>query len=232
MIKIWSAIDGSNPRTLTGHKASITDIQPIGRGRNILSSAEDSTIRLWECGSGQNIHTFECQSLVNSIVLLQAMNGTNDSGNGDLEFEIEGKVVVGACRNGIVGYDVRSKDALTNIPFPNAVKVAANSSSSIIACGSSTGEVGIWDWRNMKELGIIKKSNSEISCLSFLNNSLVVGSSDGIPVCLDVEKITSNEKKSFVNYLGGDDVPATCGTSTSSGVYLAGKTGSLRFYDL
>ena len=44
-LKIWSALDGSNPRTIMGHKSIITGTEIIERGRNILSCSKDGTVK-------------------------------------------------------------------------------------------------------------------------------------------------------------------------------------------
>ncbi|VVT53851.1 uncharacterized protein SAPINGB_P003782 [Magnusiomyces paraingens] len=71
-IKLWSAVDGSNPRTFRGHASPVTDLALVVlptevtedataplTGRNFVSAGgADGTVRLWETGSGELVHTF------------------------------------------------------------------------------------------------------------------------------------------------------------------------------
>lgn len=69
-IKVWNLQDGSNPRTFRGHKKAISDLalvldysgekKGVGSGRNFVSAGgDDSSVKLWETGSGQLVHNFE-----------------------------------------------------------------------------------------------------------------------------------------------------------------------------
>lgn len=71
-IKVWNLEDGSNPRTFRGHTSAIKDLALVldyssgddytrgkGTGRNFVSAGEDSTIKLWETGSGKLVHSFD-----------------------------------------------------------------------------------------------------------------------------------------------------------------------------
>lgn len=57
-IRIFSALDGSNPRTLTGHTAAVTDAVMVARGRHIVTSSNDGTVRLWSVSDSKNIKTW------------------------------------------------------------------------------------------------------------------------------------------------------------------------------
>jgi proteasomal ATPase-associated factor 1 len=87
-LRIWSALDGSNPVTLKGHTKGVTDSAIIDKGRNVLckfifryilfkvcyllifiltqwiASARDGTIRLWECG----IYTIKLFSSISNLL--------------------------------------------------------------------------------------------------------------------------------------------------------------------
>lgn len=98
-IKIWSAIDGSCPVTLTGHKGSVNDIAIVDRGRNIISVSRDGLVKLWSCGkerciediyniSEQNNHSINACSItsVNGVDLGRRDCGAVDgdaAGTGD-----------------------------------------------------------------------------------------------------------------------------------------------------
>lgn len=62
-IRLWSTVDGSNPRTFQIKSQALSkppaSIAMIGStGRNFLVGA-GSTVSLWECGSGEQVHVFK-----------------------------------------------------------------------------------------------------------------------------------------------------------------------------
>lgn len=60
-IKIWSSDAGESQtpaRIFQNQTKLITDTFLIGSGRNFVSSSEDGSVNLWECGSGQLVHKF------------------------------------------------------------------------------------------------------------------------------------------------------------------------------
>jgi len=58
-LKIWSVEDGSCARTLKGvHKSGILSIDMVERGKNVVSSSRDGSVRLWNCGSSECIADF------------------------------------------------------------------------------------------------------------------------------------------------------------------------------
>lgn len=62
-INIWGIENGNKPAaTLIGHKGGIIDTCIIDRGRNFLSSANDSKMILWECSSAKNVWEYELKS--------------------------------------------------------------------------------------------------------------------------------------------------------------------------
>lgn len=69
--RIYSALDGSNPRTLKGHKRAVTSSAIIGRGREVLTGSADGTTRLWDVGADKQIMTFAAErfSSVNALAL-------------------------------------------------------------------------------------------------------------------------------------------------------------------
>ena len=50
-IKIWRIEDALNAATLIGHKAAITSLSFVERGRNFVSCSKDGVMKLWDCAS-------------------------------------------------------------------------------------------------------------------------------------------------------------------------------------
>ncbi|KAG0191573.1 hypothetical protein DFQ28_011549 [Apophysomyces sp. BC1034] len=111
-VKIWSVLDGSNPVTLKGHTSAITDTAIVAKGRNVLSSSRDGTIRLWHCGSGVSIATVASYEWpVNKIIVaplpevykhLEATRLEFTIQSDEREVETEDKIVLAALADGTV----------------------------------------------------------------------------------------------------------------------------------
>lgn len=165
-IKLWSLLDGSNPRTFVGHTSAVTDTVLVGRGRNFLSSGLDGCIRLWECGSGKNIHTMTRKENpydgVNSIILLDRVSEGDKkvhpevAPSNNLEFETEGKQILAAHESGVITlHDLYTKRQEMQLPneFMSACNVVVNNSKqndNIIFAGYENGTVAQWDIRSPK----------------------------------------------------------------------------------
>lgn len=184
-VKIWSVIDGSNPRTFAQHKAAVTDLCLIERGRNFLSSSADGTIRLWECGSGQNLNTFirkeNPSDGVNSIELFS--DGKAGQSPHRLEFGTQGKhVVAGHCSGVITVHGVYSKEQETQLPNSftsscNAV-VTDPENEHLLYAGYDNGALAQWDLRNsVKPVDhIYINKGSPINSLHICSDGLYVSS--------------------------------------------------------
>lgn len=56
-LRIFSSLDGSNPRTLKGHKRAVTCTSILGVGKNVLSGSKDGSVRLWDVSKGVSVNT-------------------------------------------------------------------------------------------------------------------------------------------------------------------------------
>ncbi|QHS73319.1 Rpn14p [Saccharomyces paradoxus] len=160
-LKIWSVRDGVNPRTLIGHKATVTDIAIIDRGRNVLSASLDGTIRLWECGTATTIHTFNRKENpydgVNSIALFaeteKQFSDISTPKKDNLEFGTHGKHVIAGHVSGVITvYNVFSKEQTIQLPSKftcscNTLAVDMNNANYVYA-GYENGMLAQWDLRS------------------------------------------------------------------------------------
>lgn len=180
-IKLWSLLDGSNPRTFVGHTASITQTVLVGRGRNFLSSGLDGSIRLWECGSGKNIHTMRRRDnpydAVNSMTLfdkedrsvIKKYEGQEEENKlHKLEFETKGKQIIAGHKSGVITlHDVYTKQEQLLLPneFMSACNVVVNNCNkeNYVYAGYENGTIAQWDIRSPR------KSLSDIQLEGTLN---------------------------------------------------------------
>jgi proteasomal ATPase-associated factor 1 len=228
-IKIWSVIDGSNPRTLTGHKGQINDLAIIGRGRNIVSGCEDGTVKLWECGSGAVISTLKAASSVRSLCVTNDISTDPSSSAEPPEYETEGKVVVAACRDEVVAWDVRTKSAIFTIASKGNNRVVSCDGFTVL--GTESGELSVWDARHTNAcVSTIRVADGEISDLSLYDGRMVVVSQGNEPVTAAFADVCCGSTK--VEYLSGEEQPALAVAQGRAGAFVAGKNGSLRSYGL
>lgn len=120
IIRIWNLEEEISDtqrevRKFTGHTRMITDLKFVGAvGRNFITSSKDGCVKLWECGSGSNLRTFNRihKNAVNctTIIDYSVEDGSRDEREitqHQLDFETEGKFVVFGDKSGSVSvYDL------------------------------------------------------------------------------------------------------------------------------
>ncbi|AMD21849.1 HFL007Wp [Eremothecium sinecaudum] len=196
-LKIWSAVDGSNPRTLLGHIAAVTDTAIIERGRNILSCSRDGTVKLWDCGSGNVIRTFRRTEMPTdpiNVINLNVPTTTNEVNQDSGDFSTSGKTVLAAHSSGIISHhDISSKAQIGQCPnqFNSSCtsislrldKFKENSSKYVYA-GYENGCIAQWDMRNPNKAvsHVYINKNTPVKCLLCCDNSLYL-SSDNESAC-------------------------------------------------
>lgn len=58
-IKVWDLESGQLLRTLSGHKAGISDLLMTPDGKQVVSGSFDSTFKVWNLETGKMIRSFE-----------------------------------------------------------------------------------------------------------------------------------------------------------------------------
>ncbi|KAF9297284.1 hypothetical protein BGZ74_009940 [Mortierella antarctica] len=244
LLKIWSALDGSCPVTMKGHVKPISDTAIIDRGRNVVSSSNDGTVKLWEVGMlfymNLNMTLASHGDRINAIDV-----GTWET---PLESKIpldskevatEGKLVVAVSENGtLYGLDVRaSEEAFQRRSYNKAPlrSVAFSEQHSLVASGTSEGVVEVFDIRKQDEvLSRHQRSTAGISSLVFKRTedslSLVVGCDDsGLYETSSVTDALIQVRREYVGY----DLDGPCRVrlvGSGPGLVSASKEGGmLRF---
>ncbi|KAI9599482.1 WD40-repeat-containing domain protein [Syncephalis fuscata] len=124
-LRIWSALDGSNPVTLTGHKGGITSTAIIAKGKNVLSASRDGSVRLWHCGEAREIATLvQYPDPVNHITVAYdiSSNNTSDTSHSPIdsgEVETHNKIVVCAVDSGLLcGIQLATRTKIFELTIP------------------------------------------------------------------------------------------------------------------
>ncbi|KAF9318957.1 hypothetical protein BG003_010261 [Podila horticola] len=242
LLKVWSALDGSCPVTMKGHVKPISDTAIIERGRNVLSSSNDGTVKLWEVASGTTIRTLASYGdRINAIAVGAWDTPLASKVHLDSkEVATEGKLVVAVSENGtLYGLDVRaSEEAFQRRSYNKAPlrSVAYSELHSLVASGTSEGVVEVFDIRKQDEvLSRHQRSTAGISSLVFKSStenglSLVVGCDDsGLYETSSVTDALIQVRREYVGY----DLDGPCRVRLVGGgpglVSASKEGGILRF---
>ncbi|KAF7359041.1 WD40 repeat-like protein [Mycena sanguinolenta] len=145
-------------RTLMGHTRSITSTAIVARGRNILSSSLDGTVRLWDVSSGEKIHMFAAggdrYSPVTSMSLGERGASSLPEGAAadpdPREVETAGKLLFCALQNkSFEAFDLGTRSAIyQSIPGASPLTTISYAPNhNLLATGSSKGLVEVFDTR-------------------------------------------------------------------------------------
>lgn len=201
-IKIWSVIDGSNPRSLVGHKKPVTSLQPIGRGRNIVSGDEAGKAIIWELGSGSRISEYNVEQEIMGISVLDCLNGTEHSD--PLLFDTGDKCLAIAGKTQALLYDIRSAptEPLASVET-EGIFTAIGARGHQIALGHLDGLVQIYDSRKLKQpIASLKKESDQSSI-----KSVQFKSPDSISILDESSVFTVDTSTNTVDFYIQDGAP-------------------------
>ncbi|MBZ6397868.1 MAG: hypothetical protein LBF18_22880 [Pantoea sp.] len=153
--------DGSSPRTLKGHTKRVTSTHilasptPEGphKGRLVLSSSLDGTIRLWDVSTSSNERKWTLQQPVSKMVVL-GKEGEGDEGS-EASDVLRGKVALAAHTDGTVSLVDLSKSATqpsSNEPArvvlrtlsPSPINAISTLAGGWVVTGSRNGVVSLF----------------------------------------------------------------------------------------
>lgn len=110
-LRVWSALDGSCPVTLTGHTGRIMDAAMVDRGRTIYSASRDGSVRLWELSSSRSLQhwSFEDEGPVVALSLCNSRYG-EEEGEGAPTSPIQNLLAAGTQHGMVHCMDTRTYD--------------------------------------------------------------------------------------------------------------------------
>ncbi|KAL5532436.1 hypothetical protein ACEPAF_6006 [Sanghuangporus sanghuang] len=248
-------------RSFKGHIRPITSVAIIERGRNVLSAARDGTLRLWDVSGGKQIKVMGSQkySAINALSLGQSMYTSsspspNSASNPELDPREVGtadKHVFLALQNGdFECIDLGTKDSVFHSSSIQnyerhgpLTSIAFDSSSSLVATGSSSGVVTAFDTRQLSApLCAFQRNSASIEGLGFVETrnvgsaeehlgdpDLAIATSDGLPFVASIRPHGPEVRAELA--CGGDCEPTRTLTVDSRGaIWLAGDEGVARMY--
>ncbi|KZT63658.1 WD40 repeat-like protein [Daedalea quercina L-15889] len=174
-------------RRFYGHTRGITSTAIVSKGRNLLSSANDGTVRLWDVPSESQIRTIDSSngSCVPVLAIsigeetLQTDANTaeeTEAGVDPREVDTEDKVVFAALQDGTFeALDLRTKRSVFQSQAPpgrgknilQAITYAPT--ENLVATGSTNGVVSVYDTRVLSTpLTTFKRNTASIEDLAFV----------------------------------------------------------------
>lgn len=164
-------LDGTNPRTLKGHRRGVTSSYLIGKGREVLTSSSDGTTRLWDVGEGVQKRVFpsHAYSSVNVVSMGRTLQGQDDMQVDDISSKL---ILTGLSSGYIEAHDLTSGQAAFRLPpalFPSGEGPNATDRWEQVISSSIEG----LDW-------------------SQDSNLLVAGCSNGLTLMHDIRMLSSS----------------------------------------
>lgn len=194
-------------RTLKGHTAAVTDTHVVGVGKTIYSCGKDGSIRLWDVAESSKIGSTLTSEAFNPIVRMSAAAAANTEST-DPGTALEGHIIYAALHNGSFNvFDTRASRLVYASPAirraPALLSIANDPSSQLLATGTASGVVEMYDTRQLPSLSSssslpsfnslysFKRSDSSIDDLLFINlsmtsPSLLIATGDGFPFRVSV----------------------------------------------
>ncbi|KAJ3861923.1 WD40-repeat-containing domain protein [Lentinula novae-zelandiae] len=250
----------SSVRTLTAHTRSVTSSAMIGRGRAIISSSMDSTIRVWDVSTGEEetlVHSAAGVGIgINRIFLdpdrnFSTSEDTEPSPNGRLyaalhDGSFEVFALDGSQKPRKLVHQFRSEKSIHGALNAIAVSIPIGEArEKLIAVGSANGVISIYNASSYASVHF-RRNDASIEDLDFVRLpqstlGLVITTGDGLPwiASLDELPITGSvdAKVSVYAELVGGDVDAVRNVSVHTvsstvEVWTASDDGIVRRYVL
>ncbi|KAJ4482029.1 WD40-repeat-containing domain protein [Lentinula aciculospora] len=252
----------SSVRTLTAHTRSVTSSAMIGRGRAIISSSMDGTIRVWDVSTGEEetlIHSAAGVGIGINRIFLEP----DPSSSADTESLTDGGRVYAALDDGTfevlklegkekprrLVHEFRSERSIYGSLNAIAVNTPTEAiREKLIAVGSAKGVISVYNASSYTSTHF-RRSDASIEDLAFVplpgdqsKLGLVITTADGLPWIASLDElpitgVTSNAAVSVYAELVGGDVDAVRNVSVHTAiseveVWTASDDGIVRRYVL
>jgi proteasomal ATPase-associated factor 1 len=197
-------------RTLKGHKAAVTDTHIVGVGKTVYSCGKDGSIRLWDVAQGSKIGSTLTSEGFNPILRMSTASAANNTGSTDPGASSEGHIIYAALQNGTFNiFDTRTSTLVYASPLARRahplLSIAHDSSSQLLATGTTAGVVEIYDTRQLPSsspsnlLCGFKRSDASIDDLLFTDSSrappsLLVATGDGFPFRVSISELSDGPR--------------------------------------
>lgn len=212
--KIYSAIDGSNPRTLAGHTRAVYCSAILGRGREVLTGSADGTVRVWDVGQATTKTTLTAPDHAAVLAL-----------------DVDEEHAYGGLASGQLAVWALSGGAPRLVPVPAAPggeagrvqALAVDLAAHRLALGTSSGVCAVYDTRDLAAVATFWRNTAEVTDVHWAGAELLVSTSDGLPFR------ASLAPQVLVEYAGWDADPVDALRPARGGVVAVGAGEYARY---
>jgi WD40 repeat protein len=172
-VRIWNTLSFEEVGRLTGHEDIVSSVAFYPDGTCIVSASHDCSVRIWDA------RTYESLSVVKCSWSLRAVSVSPDGL----------RLALGEHKSNAGGvlrmFDIATlvEQAQVNISpgpyFPWAIAFARD--GDLIASGTVSGAVQIWDARKLSNISTVKEQHGQVMSIAFSpdGSQIVSGSQDG-----------------------------------------------------
>lgn len=226
-LKIWSVGDGRCGATLIGHRAGVLDTAIVERGKNIVSSSRDGTVKLWHVGTQTVIHSFEPEGGCINCCSIYGQTSENLSKDGK-EFGTEGKFTFVGGENGkLVGYNLFEREKIFDKQHDSPLNCIANFNEKILCCGFQSGKILCYDLRQLNNpIYKIDDGRGAILSCKLHSKNMFFSCSDGSVFGIN------NQFENIAELTGSDCDPIYSLSSDDTYLYASCRDGCIRKYQL
>lgn len=246
-------------RSLKGHTRGVTSTAIIARGRTILSSSKDATLRLWDVSSGTQIRMMGSKNFTSVQAISAGGRGEatftppphgEETAEGTAmmidprEVETADKVVYCALHDGSFEvFDLGTKRSVFHSPGTRPSSplesICYSSIHNLLATGALNGVVSVYDTRSLNSpLTRFKRNGASIEDLAFVSTSasgreaqvrLAIATSDGLPFLANVQPEGPSVRAELIG-TDCDAVRSVRAGPAEGEVWIAGDDGMVRRY--
>ncbi len=207
-VRLFS-IDGSLLHTFEGHTSDVTCVEFNMELRQLHSSGDDGTVRVWDIDTGRLLRTFTFDGVETDTICM--LGDTVFAGNDD------GKVIV--IKHGKVIHAVAAHQA-------GIKSMVCSSKAGIIISSSYDCNIKVWHWlntRELKEVEVVKCPNEVwLRSIAIVNEQRIVFGTFGSTWC------EYNRQTRAWNFSNWEPTHGLNAVSTFRGRrYMVGDSGSV-----
>lgn len=226
-LKIWSIEDGRCGATLTGHKAGVLDTAIVERGKNIVSSSRDGTVKVWHVGTQTAIHSFEPEGGCINCCSIKGET-TESISNDNKEFGLEGKYVfVGGESGKIVGYNLSQREKIFDKQHNSSSNCIAYLNENVLCSGFQDGTILYYDLRQFDNpIYKIDGGRGAVLSCKLHSKNMFFSNSDGSVFAVN------DQLENIAELTGSDCDPIYSLSSDGTYIYTSCRDGCVRKYQL
>ena len=241
-----------NPaRVLRGHTRTITSIATVARGRNVISSAQDGSVRLWDVGSGEQIwvgHTTGSVGINAMVLTIGEFPDAPSCGTvitDAREVETNDKLVFCALSDGSFEiFSLATKGSLyrSSSGSSSLTAISYSPSHKLLSTGSSRGVINMYNAASLNDLSFPyiswSRNAASIEDIAFslspssASVELTTATDDGLSYIATISHGSLAGVNVKAEIIGGDCEGVRAVRVGEGEIWTAGDDGAVRTYQV